>query len=208
MDCLSPLGTELIEEGLRKELNPEFVTAISRNPTAYRGWPFQVEVGIAYGGSITEPRLMRFANRVPLLYQQGDCAITKAAQSIDWRRYGLQGDKLPEGPVVIFVHICSVWVPFTSESKEAVASYPVIMKEVKLALQDAARRLSVYLSGIRKAQRAAERVRTFEKYAEETAQSLSILTGMSKEEILQALLKIVKKEGVHAESEGEVEEAG
>ncbi|NIP40567.1 MAG: DNA topoisomerase VI subunit B, partial [Candidatus Aenigmarchaeota archaeon] len=140
-NCLSPLGDEKVREGLRKELNPEWTESITRPPEVYRGWPFQVEVGLAYGGSITDSKVMRFANRVPLLYQQGDCAITKAVTGVDWRRYGLNGKGVPEEPLAMFVHLVSVWVPFTSESKEAVASYPVIIKEIKLALQECARKL-------------------------------------------------------------------
>jgi len=191
-DVLSPLGSELIENGLKKELNPEFLTAISRPPAVYRGWPFEVEVGIAYGGSIPEPKLMRFANRVPLLYQQGDCAIAKSVIGVDWKRYGIDSDKLPTGPVVLFVHICSVWVPFTSESKEAVASYPVIIKETKLAIQEAARKLSLYLSGKRKAEYQAERMRIFDRYAEETANALQELTNEKKEIILKQIKLLVK----------------
>ncbi|MBI4176033.1 MAG: DNA topoisomerase VI subunit B, partial [Candidatus Aenigmarchaeota archaeon] len=136
-DCLSPLGEQLIEKGLSKEYSPEFVASITRPPEVYRGWPFQMEVGIAYGGSISEPRLLRFANRVPLLYQQGDCAITKGANEIDWKRYGIEADRFPTGPVIVFVHMASVWIPFTSESKEAVANYPIIIKEIKLGIQEA-----------------------------------------------------------------------
>ncbi len=190
-DCLSPLGKELIENGLKKELNPEFVAAISRQPAVYRGFPFQVEVGIAYGGSIQEPELMRFANRVPLLYQQGDCAITKAVSKVDWKRYGLQGDKFPEGPVVIFVHLCSVWVPFTSESKEAIANYPIIIKEIKLALQDCARKLGLHLSGKRRAERLQQKIETFKKYASEIAVALEELTGKDKNLIEEKLTKLI-----------------
>lgn len=192
-DCLSPLGTELIESGMNKELNPEFIAAISRSPSVYRGWPFQIEVGIAYSGSITEPTVMRFANRVPLLYQSGDCAITKAMSGIEWRRYGLEGNRTLEGPVVVFVHMASVWVPFTSESKESIANYPVIIKEIKLALQDCARKLSIYLSGVRKAEWAAERKRTFEKYLGETANAIEELTGTSRRTIEENLIKIIGK---------------
>jgi DNA topoisomerase VI B subunit len=202
-DCLSPLGSELIENGLKKELDPEWVGAICRSPTVYRGWPFQVECGIGFGGSISEPRIMRFANRVPLLYQQGDCVITKAISSIDWKRYGVEVDKLPIGPIVIFVHLCSVWVPFTSESKEAIASYPVILKEVKLALQDCARKLSLYLSGVRKARMQAERKSIFERYADESAKALSELTGEPTEKIKEEILKIVES---NIGSEGEKDE--
>ncbi|MEM7816182.1 MAG: DNA topoisomerase VI subunit B [Candidatus Aenigmatarchaeota archaeon] len=191
-DCLSPLGTELIESGLKKELNPEWVSALSRPPSVYRGWPFQIEVGIAYGGSITEPTIMRFANKVPLLYQQGDCAITKAAMLVDWKRYGIPGDKLPEGPVALFIHIASVWVPFTSESKEAVSSYDEIIREIKLALQDCARRLSIHLSSVRRAQMIEEKKNTLYKYAYETAAALEELTGVSKKKIQETLMKIVE----------------
>lgn len=192
-DCLSPLGGEFVESGLSKELNPEFVAAISRSPEVYRGWPFQIEVGIAYGGSITEPNIMRFANRVPLLYQSGDCAITKAVNSIDWRRYGLEASKTLDAPVALFVHMASVWVPFTSESKESIANYPVIVKEIKLALQDCARKLSLYLSGVRKAEWAAERKRTFEKYIGETALALEELTKIPRRSIEENLIKIIGK---------------
>jgi len=190
-DCLSPLGSVSIENGLRKELDPEFVATITRPPAVYRGWPFQIEVGIAYGGSISEARLMRFANRVPLLYQQGDCAVTKSAAGIDWKRYGIESDKLPTGPVIIFVHMMSVWVPFTSESKEAVASYPIIIKEVKLALQECARKLSIYLSGVRKAQAVAERKSIFERYAHETAVALNELTGVNADDVEKKIKQIV-----------------
>ncbi|MBU0898862.1 MAG: DNA topoisomerase VI subunit B [Nanoarchaeota archaeon] len=200
-DCLSPLTQELVEAGLSKELNPEFVTSISRPPTVYRGWPFQIEVGIAYGGSIKEASVMRLANRVPLLYQSGDCAISKAVAGVDWKRYGLSGDKIPDAPVTIFVHMSSVWVPFTSESKEAIASYTTIIKEIKLALQDCARKLSIYLSGIRKAERIAEKRRIYEKYAHETAVALNELTGDEKEKIEKAILKIVEEKWGEIEQE-------
>ncbi|HDD72610.1 MAG TPA: DNA topoisomerase VI subunit B [Candidatus Aenigmarchaeota archaeon] len=204
-DCLSPLGKEFIEKGLKKELNPEFIAALSRPPEVYRGWPFQIEVGVAYGGSITEHSLMRFANRVPLLYQQGDCAITKAVSQIDWKRYGLQGDKMPEGPVVLFVHMVSVWVPFNSESKESIASYPIILKEIKLALQECLRKLSVYLSGIRKAAVIKEKKLIFEKYAHDTALAIEELTGEDKEKIKNLLMQIVQKRWSEVEEESEKE---
>ncbi len=194
-DVLSPLGDRLVEEGLKKELNPEFIATVTRSPAVYRGFPFQVEVGIAYGQSITEFKIMRFANRVPLLYQQGDCAMTKSAMEVDWKRYKFQADKLPTEPMVLFVHICSVWVPFTSESKEAIASYPEIMKEIKLAMQEAARKLSLYLSGIRKAEYQAERRKTFEKYAEETALALSDLSGENAKKIKEMIEKVVAERG-------------
>lgn len=155
-DCLSPIGEEQIITGLKKEITADFYTSVTRPPTVYRGNPFQIEVGVAYAKpgenkdlSADDPvRVLRFANRVPLLYMGGACAITKAAAAVKWKNYGLSQPRgsLPIGPMVIMVHMASVWVPFTSESKEAVAHYPEIVKEITFALQECGRRLSVYLS--------------------------------------------------------------
>jgi DNA topoisomerase-6 subunit B len=150
-------------------------------------------VGIAYGGSVAEPGFMRFANKVPLLYQQGDCALTKAAMSVDWKRYGIPGDRLPEGPVMLFIHMASVWVPFTSESKEAVSSYDEILKEIKLALQDCARKLSLYLSGLRKAEMIEQKKLIFDKYSYETAVAIEELTGAPRKKTQEKILKLVEQ---------------
>ena len=163
-DCLSPIGEELLEKSLKKEINAEFYCAISRPIFVYRGNPFQIEVGIAYGGN--QPKedsvaLLRFANRVPLLYQQGACAITKSVVTTNWKSYGIaqSNGSLPTGPLTIIVHMSSVWVPFTSESKEALAHYPEIIKEIKLALQEAGRRLQIYVHKKHKVQNQLERTR-------------------------------------------------
>ncbi len=155
-DCLSPIGEDQIVAGLRKEIQADFYTAVTRNPEVYRGNPFQVEAGLAYArpsaenalGADDPVRLMRFANKVPLLYMAGACAVFKAAAAMNWKNYGLTQPRgsLPLGPALILVHIASVWVPFTSESKEAIAHYPEIIREITFALQECGRQLSVYLS--------------------------------------------------------------
>jgi len=155
-DCLAPIGEEQIITGLKKEISADFYTSVTRPPTVYRGNPFQIEVGVAYAKpgenkdlSAEDPvRVLRFANRVPLLYMGGACAITKAVSGVKWKNYGLSQPRgsLPIGPMVVMVHMASVWVPFTSESKEAVAHYPEIVKEITFALQECGRRLSVYLN--------------------------------------------------------------
>ncbi len=207
-DCLSPLGSELIESGLMKELNPEFTAAITRSPDVYRGWPFQIEVGLAFGGSIQGHNLLRFANRVPLLYQGGVCAITKAVNETDWKRYGIDMNRGNiEEPLIVFVHIASVWVPFTSESKEAIANYDVIVKEIKLAFQECARKLSAYLSGKRKNAMLSKKRSIFERYAGETASAISLITGNQKSEIKQMIMDLIdnKWEELNGDSVGEVE---
>ena len=154
---------------MKKEVEAEFYEAITRPPSVYRGYPFIIEAGIAYGGNLAadEPmRIMRFANRVPLQYQPGACATTKAIVNTNWRQYGLsQSSKsLPVGPVIVLIHVASVWVPFTSESKEAIAHYPEIIKEMKLALQECGRRLGKYVKKRKMADVESKRKSYIEKY--------------------------------------------
>jgi len=207
-DCLSPIGAELLEKGLRKEIQADFYVTTTRNPNVYRGMPFQIEAGIAYGGELDKESqviLMRFANRVPLLYQQGACAITEAVSEINWKPYGLDqsGNNLPSGPAIILVHIASIWVPFTSEAKEAVAHYDEIIKEIKLALQECGRKLSIYIHRHIKAAEQREKINLFEKYIPELANALSNLTGDKKENLQEKLQKILKKELPSLEYENE-----
>ena len=154
--CVVPIGEALISVGLQKGIAADFFTSVTRPPSVYRGYPFQIEAGLAWGGALPGDELCtlyRFANRVPLQYQQSDCAITKAVMDVDWKSYRVSQSRgaLPAGPLVILVHIASVWVPFTSESKEAVARYPEMLREIRLALQFLGRRLSHFLSARRQA---------------------------------------------------------
>jgi DNA topoisomerase-6 subunit B len=182
--CLSPIGEDLLSRGLAERVKPDFATAVTRPPAVYRGNPFQIEVGLAYGGGLPgeEPmELYRFANRVPLQYQQSGCAITKAALSVDWKGYGLQQARgaLPVGPAVLFVHIASAWVPFTSESKEAVASYPEIVKEIRLALMEAGRRLGSFVRHRRRDADEAKKLSYIEKYIPHIGDALQQILGLS-----------------------------
>ena len=186
-DCIAPIGEALIERALRAEVKTDFVTAATRRPTVYRGNPFLVEAGLAYGGELPaeEPvTLYRFANRVPLQYQQGACAITRAAASTDWRAYGLQHPKgaLPIGPMVLLVHVASVWVPFTSESKEAVAHYPEIIRELRLALQDCGRKVSGHIRRRRREADEAKKRGYIEQYIPHVALALQEILGFDDRE--------------------------
>jgi DNA topoisomerase-6 subunit B len=182
--CLSPIGEELLGRGLQQRIQPDFFTSVTRPPAVYRGNPFQIEVGLAYGGKLPgdEPiELYRYANRVPLQYLQSACAVTKGTLSVDWKKYGLQQSRgaLPSGPLILFVHIASVWVPFTSESKEAVASYPEILKEIRLALMEAGRRLGTF---VRRRRREADEFKKrsyIEKYIPPIADALQEILGFS-----------------------------
>jgi DNA topoisomerase-6 subunit B len=184
------------EEGVEKiKGHNYFIATVTRSPKVYRGNPFQVEVGLAYGGSWPPDKtieLFRFANRVPLLFQRGACGITEAIVRTDWRNYQLSQPKgsLPVGPMALLVHIASVWVPFTSESKEAVAHYPDIMKEIQLAAQECGRKLATFIRKGKALEYQAQRRSIFELYIEEVATAIGKITGRKPGPIKRDFLKV------------------
>lgn len=270
-DCICPIGEDLILKGLRQVVPGEFYTAATRPPSVYRGNPFQIEVGLAYGGeaatqnithdllsdlleetdlrtvrqflintfnglgaetadrivhnarlgsrqspsrlkpkeveallhaltsvSLSEGQTMevlRYANRVPLQFQHGACAITQTILGTNWKSYGLSQSRgsLPRGPITVMVHIASVWVPFTSQSKEAVASYPEIQKELRLALQAAGRRLGVFLRRRNRVRQEGERRNLFLRYLGEVATAVSSINQTDRKQLFGQLVDVAKK---------------
>ena len=270
-DCVVPIGEELILSGLYQVVPGEFYAAATRPPNVYRGNPFQIEVGLAYGGDapvqrITEDILvqllnetdartlrqfliftfnglgqdgadriikaagigtraspgklkpkeiknlldamknvniaegqsmnvLRYANRVPLQFKPMDCAITQSIMQTNWRSYGLSQSRgsLPSGPVTVMVHMASVWVPYTSESKEAVASYPEIQKELRLALQAVGRKLGMYLRKRLKVKQQGERRNIFLRYLGEVADAVSDISAVSRDNLYDQLVEVARK---------------
>lgn len=200
-NCISPIGTELLEKGLKKEVNAEFYTSVTRPPAVYRGNPFIIEAALAYGGTLQAEgsiQLLRFANKVPLLYQQGACAVTDSICKTDWRNYGLQqsGNNMPQGPCVILVHIASVWVPFTSEAKEALAHYPEIIKEIKLTLQELGRNLYRYVGKKKRVYDEIKKRSYIEKYIPHVANALKEILQYSDTEeknVVELLEELLEK---------------
>jgi len=192
-DCLAPIGVRQLLAGMLKGVKAEFYAASTRAPAVYRGNPFQIEAAIAFGGELPgdeAARVIRFANRVPLLYQQSACSAFKSVVETSWRNYGLSQPKggAPVGPLVVMIHMASVWVPFTSESKEAIADYDEIRKEMRLALQECGRKLGTYVRRRQRMRREGERRDVFERYIGEIARSCAALTGKDAAEIYEALL--------------------
>ncbi|HUT89922.1 MAG TPA: DNA topoisomerase VI subunit B [Thermoguttaceae bacterium] len=276
-DCISPIGEELILKGLHQVVPGEFYAAATRPPAVYRGNPFQIEVGLAYGGGTTTHRVsrealveligqsdartlrqflattfdglgpvaadkiiqeaglrrrisparlknaeldrlhdamqsvnlhdgqtmtvLRYANRVPLQFQAGGCIITQTVTSTNWRAYGLSQSRggLPSGPVTVMVHMASVWVPFTSESKEAIAGYPEIQRELRLALQSVGRKLKMYLSRRKRVKHEGERRNIFLRYLGEVAQAVSQINQTDSEELYQQLLTLAQRKTAEAD---------
>lgn len=276
-DCICPIGEELILKGLHQVVPGEFYAAATRPPSVYRGNPFQIEVGLAYGGTaptqnVTEELLtelleetdtrtvrqflihtfnglggeaadklvkaaglktrqnpsklkpkeqlklleamknvnvaegqqmevLRYANRVPLQFQQSACAVTQTVIGTNWRGYGLSQSRgaMPKGPVSLMVHIASVWVPFTSESKEAIANYPEIQKEIRLGLQAVGRKLGMYLRRRLKVRQQSDRREIFLRYLKEVSTAVSDINGAKREELYDQLVKVAKKHTAEAD---------
>jgi DNA topoisomerase-6 subunit B len=270
-NCISPIGEEHLLKGLHQVVPGQFFVTATRPPAVYRGNPFQIEVGLAFGGApashkvaldtleemlgesdartlrqfltstfdglgsdaadkiikasrlrprvspkTSEPQetvrlheslqsltvsegqsrnIYRYANRVPLQFQPGACLVTQTVMGLNWRGYGLNQSKgqLPRGAVTLIVHLASVWVPFTSESKEAIASYPEIQKELRLALQTVGRQLGTYLKRREKVKHEGERRSIFLRYLGEVATAVSGVNGMSRKDLYDALLMVAKQ---------------
>ncbi len=277
-DCIAPIGEELLLKGLYHVVPGEFFAAATRPPSVYRGNPFQIEVALAYGGSVatkkvtseeldqllsetdsrttkqflistfdglgasgadniikaaglgtrqspsklkpkernalheamrdvtvgdsTSMNVLRYANRVPLQFKTGDCAVTRTIMSTNWRSYGLSQSRgsLPTGPVTVMVHMASVWVPFTSESKEAIASYAEIEKELRLALQSVGRKLGMFLRRRKSIKQEGERRSIFLRYLGEVATAVSDINGANREKLYEQLLKVAQRKTKEADT--------
>jgi DNA topoisomerase-6 subunit B len=196
-DCLAPITAELVETGLGKEYDADFFAATTRDASVHGGDPFIVEAGLAYGGDVASEGtadVLRFANRVPLVYQRGACATTDVIKEINWRNYGLDqpgGTGIPNGPVVVMVHVASTNVPFTSESKDAVANVPEIEKEIELALRESARELKSFLNQRRSMQQRREKQDKLGTILPEMAEKLASVTGRDSLDIDTTMARIM-----------------
>jgi DNA topoisomerase VI subunit B len=210
-NCIVPIGEDALMKGLEQVVDGEFYIVFTRPPTVYRGNPFLIEVALAYGSSSNGEvededleasggngdakqlmRVLRFANRVPLLYQQSGCAIFKSIMQTNWRLYGLSQSRgaLPSGPITVIVHIASVWVPFTSESKEAVAHYPEIIKEIKLALAECGRQLNKYLRRERRRKDEEKKRGYIEKYLPAIGEALQEILDLKDRQVSRVVNKL------------------
>lgn len=192
--CVVPIGEDLLVAGLKRRFKADFYVSTTRPPSVYRGNPFVVEAGLAYGGNlpVDEPAdVMRFANRVPLQYQPKSCAISEAVYETNWKAYEMQQPRgsLPVGPIAIVVHLASVWVPFTSEAKEAVAHYDDLLRELRLALQECGRKLAAHIRAKNKAESEQKRMSLFQKYIPEVSKAIGVILARDAKGIEKSFFK-------------------
>ena len=193
--CLAPLGEGPLEKGIKKFFNPDFTAVVQRPASAYSGFPFVIEMGIAYGGDIKPggPHVYRYANRIPLLYDEGSDVVLKVVNETDWGRYKVKG----EPPFIIVSHICSTRIPYKTAGKENVADRPEIERELRLALQYLSRKLSAYMSKKGQAEMAKKRANLYAKYVPLIAQFCTELAGKKKEPNYKQMLE----EGMRVEKQ-------
>jgi DNA topoisomerase-6 subunit B len=198
-DCLRPIGEPNIEKAMQSILAPEFLSVLERKPTVYGGgYAFQVEVGVAYGGhagrklATGEQRyeIMRFANRAPLLFDAGGCALTKAVQDVEWKRYGLRD--IETSPVTIFVNLISTHIPYVSTGKQAVSDIDEIVQEIRFALMDVGRRFNRFHSKRRRAEEHSARRDRLLKYVTEIAPALGEMINRDKSKLLEKWTKLIE----------------
>jgi len=190
--CLSPLGEELLKAGILKELKPDFIAVCQRKPFAYSGHPFIVETAIAYGGDIPKEGdilVYRFANRIPLLYDEASDVTLKVIKSINWRTYKVSADM----PLAILVHLCSTKVPYKTVGKEFIADRPEVGKEILNGIREVARRLRRFLTRREHVERERRRLSVFSKYLPKIAEFSTGLAGKEETPDIEMLLRSVRK---------------
>jgi DNA topoisomerase-6 subunit B len=214
LDALSTIGEEQIGIAIRNILNPKFMSIIERKPKVFKGGiPFVVEVGIAYGGKAgkvigdsVSGNILRFANKVPLLFDTASCAITEAVNGIDWKRYSISN--FEEEPVSVLVNVSSVFIPYSGVGKQAIAQEDEIIEEIKLATMEAGRKLERYLSGERHRNVQESGYNTIMRYVSQLASDLEEITGKKKEDTEKELKSLIEKKFTSLFKEEKEESAG
>ena len=196
-DCLSPIDDLLIKKGLSKAIDSRFASTVTRLPTVSQGNPFQIEVGLVFGGDLSAEgpiEVLRFANRVPLMYQQGGCALTKAIESINWKQYGLDhpgGKGLPKGAAAVLIHLASTNVQFTSEAKEAVSDNEEVSAEIRKGLLEVGRGLKNHLKKNTQRKKAREKFELVNVILPEIAKKTSKILGREEPDLAPVITQIM-----------------
>jgi len=196
-DALRPISEDQIRKSLQSIVQPEFLTVLTRKPAVYAGgYPFQVEIAIAYGGSAgkkvndqTQMEIMRFANRVPLLFDAGNCALTKAIQTVDWKRYDIKD--VENAPVTVFVNFISVHIPYTGAGKQAIADEEEVLEEIRLALMQTGRKAGIYIAHKRREAENQQKRIMFYKYIPEICRAFSTITKTNEDTLKKNMEKMV-----------------
>jgi|Deesub1362B_J571_1020462.scaffolds.fasta_scaffold00003_394 DNA topoisomerase-6 subunit B len=198
-NILSPIGKEAFKEGIIKEFEPKYVDVVVRPSSSYKGHPFIVEAAVAYGGKIPggpgEIVLFRYANKIPLLYDEGSDVSKKILSNLSWSSYRRPMD----GPTAFFIHICSTKVPFKSVGKEFIADIPEVEKEIELAVRELLRGLTRYTRQVQKKKEAVKRLGIYQKYLPQIARFSAELAGRKPPDVTKLISRVEEKYKVKKE---------
>jgi DNA topoisomerase-6 subunit B len=194
--CLSPIGGELLETGITKELglkDDDYIKVVTRKPSTYLGYPFIVETAVATGRTVRKTHgsgmtLYRFANRIPLLFDEGSGVVWKSAnKNINWKTYSVDSDT----PLVIAVHVCSTKIPYKSVGKEFMADQPEVEKEITNAIREAARGVRSFIKRRTRIQRERRRLNIFSRFLPQIAEFSARLSEQEEIPNIEPLLEVV-----------------
>ncbi len=209
-DSVVPIGKEQIEKAMKNILMPEFISVTERSPKVFRGGiPFLVEAAVAYGGNSGRVKaeggrsgdILRYANRVPLLFDAGGCVLTEAVKNIDWKRYGIRN--FDEEAITVFVNFASVHVPYTGAGKQAVAQDEDIIDEIRNAVQEAARSMQRYVGRVVREREREGKKKSVLRYTEQLSKDLAELAGEKNPIGLQKMLMEIVEKKYEGEANGE-----
>ncbi|XP_054812104.1 DNA topoisomerase 6 subunit B isoform X3 [Prosopis cineraria] len=164
-DCLSPAGEYNLRLGIIKELHPDMVATYSGSAQVFEGHPFIVEAGVSVGGKDVKQGLniFRFANRIPLLFEQGADVVTRTAMKrINWSSYKINQ---MQDKIGVFVSVVSTKIPFKGTGKEYIGDdITEIASAVKYAIQQCCVQLKSKIVKKMQAREQQERKRNLSKY--------------------------------------------
>lgn len=199
-DHLSPIGEKILTVGMTSEysiiqnkvttnsgsqtqltakiLKPA-LTAYSSRICVVNNRPTIVECGIAYGGDIPSFKLYRFANKIPLLYDEGSDVAREVISEVGINKMGISKKEVKEQfsnvetrsdrtveylPIHIFFHICSTKIPYKTAGKESIASEGDLKKYMKSCLSDLYRKVSAQIRRELKIKEDENKLRLYKHY--------------------------------------------
>ncbi len=203
------IGEDALSKSIRRLGEIDFFSVLSRKPTICDAKPVAVEVAIARlkdsKNEADDPvEVLRFANRVPLQFDKGACAIVKSIESVNWKSYGLNQPKrsVPTGPYVIAVSVVSPFIKFKNASKETVDASDELVAELRLALMQAGQRLARFVNKERREADLEKKRAHIEQFGPILIEGIGRITGAPKprlEKAKEGLMKLLGRDEAAAE---------
>lgn len=211
------IGEAELAKSIQRLGEIDFFSVVSRKPTICDFKPVLIEVAIARRSEIsgddreTPVQILRFANRVPLQFDKGACAIVKSIESVNWKAYGLNQPRksLPQGPYVFAISLVSPFIKFKNASKETVDASDELVDELRLALIQCGQRLGAHIRREAKEADMERKIQHIEQFAPILVQGLCRITKAPKtreKKAMDGLAKILGRDSKEQAEELKVAE--